>query len=234
MMMAASSRICDMSTTPEVEQMESVSGGTVLLGVKFVGGVLLATDTRTSTSVVVDASAKKINKVAENVWFARSGAAAHSQFVIRTVQHYLKQYQTEAGGDLRRPPVKAAASLARLIQFNNKAFLHTGLIVGGVDARRGPQIFQLPLGGSVFESNYAVAGSGGPFIAAMLKQEFKPNMSKAEAKELAIKLITIAIHHNASCGGMVRWVAIEEEGSEEGCVRAIELPTEEEYFKHGI
>eukprot|EP01054_Gregarina_sp_Poly1_P000675 Gregarina_sp_Poly_1__674@NODE_115_length_13858_cov_166_056486_g102_i0_p5_GENE_NODE_115_length_13858_cov_166_056486_g102_i0NODE_115_length_13858_cov_166_056486_g102_i0_p5_ORF_typecomplete_len248_score30_69Proteasome/PF00227_26/7_4e37Utp12/PF04003_12/1_5e03Utp12/PF04003_12/0_83_NODE_115_length_13858_cov_166_056486_g102_i041954938 len=230
-MTAAVDRLCDLDVGgAAAPDEESVSMGTTLLAMKYQGGVLLAADSRTSAAVVVDRSARKINAIAENIYMARSGSAAHTQFVLRTIQHYLKHHQVELNA-IEKPTVKAAASLARLIQYNNRALLESGLIVAGYDTRRGPQVFSLPVGGSIFESNIALAGSGSTYVRAMANEEYRHSMSKAEVKQLAIKLVMHAMHNDFSSGGMIRWVTIDESGTETGCVVPGDLPTEEE-FKH--
>eukprot|EP01056_Protomagalhaensia_sp_Gyna25_P005128 Protomagalhaensia_sp_Gyna_25__5127@NODE_596_length_3044_cov_394_092180_g462_i0_p2_GENE_NODE_596_length_3044_cov_394_092180_g462_i0NODE_596_length_3044_cov_394_092180_g462_i0_p2_ORF_typecomplete_len255_score37_68Proteasome/PF00227_26/2_2e35_NODE_596_length_3044_cov_394_092180_g462_i033767 len=206
-----------------------ISLGTVLLGLKYAGGVLLASDSRTSAGTVTDPSAHKINKLADNIYVCRSGTASHSQFLVRTMRHYLSQAQVEAcATDL--PPVKAAASIARLIQYHNRGTLSTGIFVGGYDKKKGPQLYQLPPGGAVMDVDYAVAGSGGIYIKSLVDSLYRNNMSFTETKQLAIKLITNAIHSCQSCGGCIWWIAIEDSGVQEGVVGPHDIPTEEQYL----
>uniref|UniRef100_A0A7N0TWK6 Uncharacterized protein n=1 Tax=Kalanchoe fedtschenkoi TaxID=63787 RepID=A0A7N0TWK6_KALFE len=54
--------------------------------------------------------------------------------------------------------VKAAANLVRLLSYNNKNMLQTGMIVGGWDKYEGGKIYGVPLGGTLIEQPFAIGG----------------------------------------------------------------------------
>ncbi|MCD7465734.1 proteasome chaperone 1 [Datura stramonium] len=52
--------------------------------------------------------------------------------------------------------VKVVVNLARLLSYNNKDRLQTGLIVGGWEKYEGGKIYGIPLGGTVLEQPFAI------------------------------------------------------------------------------
>ena len=46
----------------------------------------------------------------------------------------------------------------------------------------------------------------------MIDDEYRPGMSKAEAKAFALKLVSHAMFRDASSGGMIRMIDITEQG----------------------
>ncbi|KAE8673044.1 Proteasome subunit beta type-6 [Hibiscus syriacus] len=111
------------------------SMGTTIIGVTYNDGVVLGADSRTSTGMyVANRASDKITQLIDNVYIFRSGSAADSQVVSDYVRYFLHQNTIQLG---QPATVKVAANLIRLLSYNNKNTLETGLIVGGWDKYEG-------------------------------------------------------------------------------------------------
>lgn len=119
------------------------------MGATFKGGVVLAADSRTSTgNYVANRTAAKITQLAESIYLCRSGSAGDTQAVAGYVQRLLAEHEIEQG---TTTPIPVAASIVRQMIYANKGALSAGLIVGGCDAHNGPQIYAVPLGGTLMK-----------------------------------------------------------------------------------
>ena len=56
-----------------------------------------------------------------------------------------------------------AAKLVQSIVYSNKGGLMAGIIVGGWDAKKGPQCYNIPLGGAMTQMPVAIGGSGSTY-----------------------------------------------------------------------
>ncbi|KAL5706667.1 proteasome endopeptidase complex [Ranunculus cassubicifolius] len=186
------------------------SMGTTIIGVTYDGGVVLGADSRTSTGMyVANRASDKITELTDNVYVCRSGSAADSQIVSDYVRHYLNQHTIQSG---QPATVKVAANLVRLLSYNNKAMLQTGLIVGGWDKYEGGKIYSVPLGGTILEQPFAIGGSGSSYLYGFFDQAWKEGMTKEEAISLVVKAVSLAIARDGASGGVVRTVTINSEG----------------------
>ncbi|KAG2400184.1 Proteasome subunit beta type-6 [Vigna angularis] len=186
------------------------SMGTTIIGVTYKDGVVLGADSRTSTGVyVANRASDKITQLTDNVYVCRSGSAADSQIVSDYVRYFLHQHTIQLG---QPATVKVAANLVRLLSYNNKNFLETGLIVGGWDKYEGGQIFGVPLGGTIVQQPFAIGGSGSSYLYGFFDQAWKEGMSKEEAEDLVKKAVSLAIARDGASGGVVRTVIINSEG----------------------
>ncbi|XP_074286821.1 proteasome subunit beta type-6-like [Silene latifolia] len=188
------------------------SMGTTIIGVTYNGGVVLGADSRTSTGVyVANRASDKITKLTDNVYICRSGSAADSQVLSDYVRYFLHQHTIQ----LDQPAtVKVAANLARLLSYNNKDMLQTGLIVGGWSKHEGGKIFGIPLGGTIIEQPFAIGGSGSSYLYGFFDQAWKEGMTKEEAEALVVKAVSLAIARDGASGGVVRTVTIDKDGPE--------------------
>ncbi|MBA0622560.1 hypothetical protein Godav_008091 [Gossypium davidsonii] len=107
---------------------------------------------------------------------------------------------------------KVAANLIRLLSYNNKTMLETGLIVGGWDKYEGGKIYAIPLGGTLIEQPFAIGGSGSSYLYGFFDQAWKEGMTKDEAEQLVVKAVSLAIARDGASGGVVRTVIINSEG----------------------
>ncbi|KAM0036513.1 putative proteasome endopeptidase complex [Helianthus debilis subsp. tardiflorus] len=186
------------------------SMGTTIIGVTYDGGVILGADSRTSTGLyVANRASDKITQLTDNVYLCRSGSAADSQIVSDYVRHFLHQHTMQLG---QPATVKVAANLIRMLSYNNKNMLQTGLIVGGWDKYEGGKIYGIPLGGTIVEQPFAIGGSGSTYLYGFFDQEWKDRMTKDEAEKLVVKAVSLAIARDGASGGVVRTVIINSEG----------------------
>jgi 20S proteasome subunit beta 1 len=186
------------------------SMGTTIIGVTYNGGVVLGADSRTSTGVyVANRASDKITRLTDNVYVCRSGSAADSQLVSDYVRYFLDQHTIQSG---QPATVKVAANLVRLLSYNNKNMLQTGLIVGGWDKYEGGKIYGVPLGGTLIEQPFTIGGSGSSYLYGFFDQAWKEGMTQEEAEQLVVKAVSLAIARDGASGGVVRTVTINSEG----------------------
>lgn len=62
-----------------------------------------------------------------------------------------------------------------------------GIIVAGWDKKYGGQVFQVPLGGMVIRSKYAIGGSGSSYVQGHIRENFRENMSQEDCLEFVKK-----------------------------------------------
>ncbi|KAL0315947.1 UNVERIFIED_CONTAM: Proteasome subunit beta type-6 [Sesamum radiatum] len=210
------------------------SMGTTIIGVTYDGGVVLGADSRTSTGMyVANRASDKITQLTDNVYVCRSGSvlkiagikifaafekwfselslcslAADSQIVSDYVRYFLHQHTIQLG---QPSTVKVAANLVRLLSYNNKNMLQTGLIVGGWDKYEGGKIYGIPLGGTVLELPFTIGGSGSSYLYGFFDQAWKEGMTR-EAEQLVVKAVSLAIARDGASGGVVRTVTINKDG----------------------
>merc|ERR1719264_1723970 len=195
---------------------QAVSTGTTIMAVTFDGGVVMGADTRTSTGdYVANRASRKISKVHDNIFVCRCGSAADTQALTGFVTNYLGQHAVELG---KLPTVNTAASLFKMIAYNNKDRLMAGLIVAGYDEKRGGQVFSIPLGGSVHQVNVACDGSGSGFIGGFLDANYRPGMTKEQCLQFVRQAVAHAMARDGSSGGMIRTLVINKDGVEEGAI----------------
>ncbi|KAG9130941.1 hypothetical protein Leryth_006713 [Lithospermum erythrorhizon] len=135
--------------------------------------------------------------------------AADSQLISDYVRYFLHQHTIQLG---QPATVKVAANLVRLLAYNNKNMLQTGLIVGGWDKYEGGKIYGIPLGGTVLEQPFAIGGSGSSYLYGFFDQAWKAGMSQEEAEKLVVKAVSLAIARDGASGGVIRTVTINSEG----------------------
>ncbi|KAG6414256.1 hypothetical protein SASPL_126974 [Salvia splendens] len=182
------------------------SMGTTIIGVTYDGGVVLGADSRTSTGMyVANRASDKITQLTDNVYICRSGSAADSQVLSDYVRYYLHQHTIQLG---QPATVKVAANLVRMVSYNNKNMLQTGLIVGGWDKYEGGKIYGIPLGGTLLEQPFTIGGSGSSYLYGFFDQVWKEGMTQDEAEKLVVKAVSLAIARDGASGGVVRTVTV--------------------------
>eukprot|EP00916_Digyalum_oweni_P021185 GHVL01035225.1.p1 GENE.GHVL01035225.1~~GHVL01035225.1.p1 ORF type:complete len:217 (+),score=42.33 GHVL01035225.1:29-679(+) len=202
--------------------------GTTIVAVKFtggadgIGGVVMGADTRVSTGIyVANRASYKIAQLHDRIYCCRSGSAADTQFVSALAKRYIAEHSIALNS---LPTVRSAASILRLIAYNNKDRLCAGMIVGGWDPKKGATVYSIPVGGSLFEQEYAVGGSGSTYIWGLIDDSYKPDMTKDETEKFVKKVVSHAMARDGSSGGCIRMTTITEKDVVEKFVSGDALP----------
>ena len=82
-----------------------------------------------------------------------------------------------------QPPTSVAASLFNELIYQNKDRLTAGIIVAGWDKQHGGRVYNVPLGGGVFQQPWAIGGSGSTFIYGYCDSTWRPGMSREQTIE---------------------------------------------------
>lgn len=154
--------------------------GTSIMAVAYDGGVVLGADSRTTMgSYIANRVTDKLTHISDRIYCCRSGSAADTQAVADMITYYLSVYAVEHG----QPPVKTAAALFQEVVYQNKDALSAGIIVAGWDPKCGGSVFNVPLGGGLFQQPWAIGGSGSSYIYGYCDSHWKPGMTKEETLE---------------------------------------------------
>lgn len=191
-----------------------VNLGTSIMAVKFKDGVILGADSRTTTgSYIANRVTDKLTQIHDTIYCCRSGSAADTQAVADMVKYYLQMYASQLPYG-EKPSTKMAASIFQEMCYNNKDNLSAGIICAGYDKQNGGSVFLIPIGGSIHEQEYAIAGSGSTFIYGWCNENFKPMMEKDDCIGFIKTALAEAIKWDGSSGGVIRMVILTEKGVE--------------------
>eukprot|EP01061_Rhynchopus_euleeides_P023498 TRINITY_DN38244_c0_g1_i1.p1 TRINITY_DN38244_c0_g1~~TRINITY_DN38244_c0_g1_i1.p1 ORF type:complete len:267 (+),score=100.77 TRINITY_DN38244_c0_g1_i1:68-868(+) len=200
----------DVKNAETVDREAQETMGTTILAAAFDGGVVLASDTVTSSYIVADYAAPKITRLTDHIWMLRSGNAADTRTVAKVCQKYLRNLEIQMG---REVPVRAAARLVQQILFYNRGNLSAGLIVGGWDQESGGQVFNILSDGAKSKLDLAMGGSGSIFVYGLADSTFQKGMTEAQCKEWMKKIVAHAKARDGSSGMNTRLTTINKDGA---------------------
>lgn len=212
------------SLTPDVSHLKSgeVNLGTSIMACRFPGGVIIGADSRTTTgSYIANRVTDKLTYLHSRVYCCRSGSAADTQAIADVAHSQLQMYAMQMGKD---PTVLVAAGLLEGLCYSNKDRLSAGLIVAGWDRERGGTVYNIPLGGGLFEGPWAIGGSGSTYIYGYCDATFREDWTKEETVEFVRNALALAMSRDGSSGGTIRMAIITEEGVERIFVPGDKLP----------
>jgi len=186
------------------------STGTTIMAVEFNGGVIIGADSRTATGgYVANRIADKLTQLSGKIYCCRSGSAADTQAIADVVRYSLNYHENQTS---QEPLVAEAASEVRNYCYNYRESLLAGIIVAGWDKKYGGQVFQIPLGGMLHRSKYAIGGSGSSYIHGFIREFYKDNMTQEDCLEFVKKSVFHAMSCDGSSGGVCRIGIITKDG----------------------
>lgn len=97
----------------------------------------------------------KLTHIHDRIYCCRSGSAADTQAVADIVHQHAQLYTSIYN---EAPPVHTVAALFEKLCYENKDQLSAGIIVGGWDKENGGSVFNVPLGGGIFQQPWAIGG----------------------------------------------------------------------------
>ena len=203
---------------------EQIMKGTTTVGLIFKDGVVLATEMRaTMGNLIASKRAKKIYKITPRIAMTTAGGVGDAQQLVRIIQVECSLYEMRRG---KTKSVGAASTLLSNYLNQNRYYpYYVQLLMGGFDDD-GPSVYSVDaLGGVSREDEIVATGSGAPIAYGVLEDQFRPDMSEGEAKDLAIRAVRSAMRRDAGSGEDIMVVVIMKDKYEESTVGGLQAPS---------
>ncbi len=182
-----------------------VRHGTTVLALRWAGGVVMAGDRRaTEGHLIAHRAMEKVFPADRYSAVAIAGAAGPAVEMVKLFQTQLEHYEKVEGVALSLEG--KANQLGQMVR-EHLPMAFQGLAVvplfAGYDVRRGTgRIFTYDVtGGHYEETDHAATGSGGRDARTTIKLGWRPELSRAEAIDLAVTALYNAADEDAATGG---------------------------------
>lgn len=186
--------------------------GATAVGITFDGGIVLASEKRIAFgNFLVSKSTKKTFPITPKVGATCAGLVADMQILSLQISALAKIRKMELKRDV--PPNTVAKMMSNMMYERRFFPLLTQVIVGGVVDK--PIMYTLDPLGSVLPDEYAAVGTGAEMALGVLDPQFKPNMTRDQAIDLAKKAVRAAALRDSASGDGLDILVITEKGTEE-------------------
>ncbi|MBN3305263.1 PB6LB protein, partial [Amia calva] len=163
----------------------------------------------------------KVVQVSDKIFCCMSGSLADAQAVTNAVIHQLNFHSMQMG---ELPLVLSAASVMRDFCYKYRDELSAGFIVAGWDCKKGPQVFQVSLGGTVLEQEFTIGGSGGTYIYGYADAKFRSGMTREQCLTFTTNALSLAMDRDNVSGGVIHLAIVTEAGVERQLIPGNKLP----------
>ena len=186
--------------------------GATAVGVTFDGGVVLASEKRIAFgNFLVSKSTKKTFPITAKVGATCAGLVADMQILTLQIAALAKIRKMDLKRDV--PPNTVAKMMSNMMYERRYFPLLTQVIVGGVVDK--PIMYTLDPLGSVLPDEFAAVGTGSEMALGVLDPQFKANMSKDDAVDLAKRAVRSAALRDSASGDGLDVLVITKDGTEE-------------------
>jgi proteasome beta subunit len=186
--------------------------GATAVGITFDGGVVFASEKRIAFgNFLVSKSTKKTFSITPKVGATCAGLVADMQILTLQISALAKIRKMEIKRDV--PPNTVAKMMSNMMYERRYFPLLTQVIVGGVVDK--PIMYTLDPLGSVLPDEYAAVGTGAEMALGVLDPQFKANMTKDEAIDLAKRAVRSAALRDSASGDGLDVLVITKDGTEE-------------------
>ncbi|MFX1490663.1 MAG: proteasome subunit beta [Promethearchaeota archaeon] len=186
--------------------------GAATVGITFENGVVIGAEKRVLWGyTVVSKTGKKVFPITENIIVGSAGVSGDYQML----SSFLTAESNLFGLENRRSiTVKAAAQLLSNILFSRKYMPYlTQTLIGGVD-QDGSHLYSLDLAGSLIKETYAAVGTATSLVLGVLEANYREDLSKEDAIDLAVKAIRSATRRDAMSGDGIDLLIVTPGGIE--------------------
>ncbi len=186
--------------------------GATAVGITFDGGVVFASEKRIAFgNFLVSKSTKKTFSITSKVGATCAGLVADMQILTLQISALAKIRKMDLKRDV--PPNTIAKMMSNMMYERRYFPLLTQVIVGGVVDK--PIMYTLDPLGSVLPDEYAAVGTGAEMALGVLDPQFKSNMTKDEAIDLAKRAVRSAALRDSASGDGLDVLVITKDGTEE-------------------
>ena len=195
-----------------ISNMSMYMPGATAVGITFDGGVVFASEKRIAFgNFLVSKTTKKTFPITPKVGATCAGLVADMQILTLQIAALAKIRKMELKRDV--PPNTVAKMMSNMMYERRYFPLLTQVIVGGIVDK--PIMYTLDPLGSVLPDEFAAVGTGAEMALGVLDPQFKPNMTKDEAVDLAKRAVRAAALRDSASGDGIDILVITKDGIEE-------------------
>ena len=192
--------------------------GATAVGITFEEGVVFASEQRIAFgNFLVSKTTKKTFEITSRVGATCAGLVADMQILSLQIAALAKIRKMELKREV--PPNSVAKMMSNMMYERRYFPLLTQVIVGGVVDK--PVLYTLDPLGSVLPDEYAAVGTGAEMALGVLDPQFKQNMTKDEAVDLAKKAVRSASLRDSASGDGLDIMVITKDGIKESFEKII-------------
>uniref|UniRef100_A0A0K0EIV0 Proteasome subunit beta n=1 Tax=Strongyloides stercoralis TaxID=6248 RepID=A0A0K0EIV0_STRER len=189
-----------------------ISTGTTLVAIEYKDGVVVGTDSRTSSgSFIASRCTDKITPINSSIVVCRCGSAADTQMITDVVKYNLEVNEIV---EKEKITVYSAGNEFRKLLYNYRESLSAATIVAGYDDELGGQVYSIMSGGTMNRQTITSLGSGSTFIHTYLDSNWRKNLTKNDCIKLIRSAVFLATGRDGSSGGVIRIAVINKKGTE--------------------
>jgi len=186
------------AVSPIEHTLSPIVTGSTVIGVKYDGGVLVAADTLASYgSQARYKDFVRMRKVGNFSLLGASGEMSDFQHLGKMIDELDEEDWLNQDGCMMGP--KEYASYIGRVMYNKRTKgnpLYNQFIMVGKKGDEAPLLAFVDHQGTYFEDDYCATGFGAYLAMPLLRNEWSPNMNKAQATELIVKCLKICFYRD--------------------------------------
>lgn len=186
--------------------------GTTTVGIVGKDAVILGTEHRaTMGTLIAHTNTQKLFPIGDHMALTVAGLVGDAQVLARYLQAEVSLYEMKREAPM---PVKSAATLlANILNGRKFAPYMVQLIVGGWDSAGG-SVWSLDAAGGSIPDTWTTTGSGSPYVYGVIENGFKPEMTRDEILDLAIRGLNAAHRRDSASGNGMDFIIIDKKGGQ--------------------
>jgi len=197
---------------PKTHTLDPYVTGASVLGIKFVGGVMLAADTLASYGTLARFRQVSRFTTVGDTLLGASGDISDFQ-AIKNIVEGMETQDSCFGDDLVRSPQAIYSYLSRLYYGRRCKFnpLWNQILVAG--ARDGePFLGYVDLHGTTYEDTQLATGYGAYLARGLLRDAYKPDLTEAEAEEILKKSMEVLYYRDCRTINRIQFAVVKKDG----------------------
>lgn len=169
---------------------EAVKRGTTTVGLKYKTGAVLIVDKRITSRLIEPNSIEKIFEIDDHIGCATSGLVADARSLIdrARIDAQINEITYDEKIQVKTLVKRICDFKQTYTQYGGVRPFGTALLIAGLD-NSGPRLFSTDPSGALMEYKASSEGSGRNGAMSYFESNYKDNMEKEDAVNMAIKAL---------------------------------------------
>lgn len=186
------------AVNPVEHTLSPIVTGSTVIGVKYDGGVLVAADTLASYgSQARYKDFTRMRKVGQFCLLGASGEMSDFQYLGKMIDEHDDSDWLQQDGCMMGPK-QYSSYIGRVMYNRRNKFnpLYNQFVVVGKKGNEDSLLAFVDHQGTYFEDNYTATGFGAYLAMPLLRNNWSPNITKAQATELIVQCLKLCFYRD--------------------------------------